>query len=54
MQTEERGEAYEDPDSKASGDMPGMVVQAEDMLYAFFPFYLIDQAITSTFLRFTV
>jgi hypothetical protein len=24
--------------------MPGMAVQGEDMLYAFFPFFLVDQA----------
>jgi hypothetical protein len=54
MQPEERREADEDPDGKTGCDMPGMAVQAEDMLYPGFPFFLIDQAITSTLLRPTV
>jgi hypothetical protein len=51
MKTEERCEADEDPDGKTGGNMPGMVIQGEDMLYPIFPFFLVEQSITSDLLR---
>jgi hypothetical protein len=41
MKTEERCETDEDPDGKTGGNMPGMVIQGEDMLYPIFPFFLV-------------